>query len=69
MPTGLLIEAGQADLLLISWLGIDFLNRHDGTLDFFEPTEHLRQDRAVRFYKVIGQLLVVLFRHSSISLL
>ncbi len=27
MPTGLLIEAGQADLLLISWLGTDFLNR------------------------------------------
>lgn len=27
MPTGLLIEAGQADLLLISWLGVDFLNR------------------------------------------
>lgn len=24
---GLLVEAGQADLLLISWLGIDFLNR------------------------------------------
>ncbi len=27
MPGGLMIEAGQADLLLISWLGIDFLNR------------------------------------------
>lgn len=29
MPTGLLIEAGQADLLLISWLGADFLNRDE----------------------------------------
>jgi len=29
MPTGLLIEAGQADLLLISWLGVDFLNRDE----------------------------------------
>lgn len=27
MPGGLFIEAGQADLLLISWLGVDFLNR------------------------------------------
>ncbi|MFI1801854.1 beta-ketoacyl synthase N-terminal-like domain-containing protein [Streptomyces sp. NPDC020379] len=27
VPAGLLIEAGQADLLLISWLGIDLLNR------------------------------------------
>src|SRR5262249_21169541 len=26
-PLGLMIEAGQADLLLISWLGIDFLNQ------------------------------------------
>ncbi|GAB2661891.1 beta-ketoacyl synthase N-terminal-like domain-containing protein [Nocardia goodfellowii] len=27
MPAGLMGEAGQADLLLISWLGIDLLNR------------------------------------------
>ncbi|WP_309248819.1 beta-ketoacyl synthase N-terminal-like domain-containing protein [Streptomyces sp. MNP-20] len=27
MPPGVMIEAGQADLLLISWLGIDLLNR------------------------------------------
>ncbi|MGE3934688.1 MAG: beta-ketoacyl synthase N-terminal-like domain-containing protein, partial [Rhodospirillaceae bacterium] len=27
MPAGIMIEAGQADLLLISWLGIDFENR------------------------------------------
>lgn len=27
MPPGLLIEAGQADLLLLSWLGVDLLNR------------------------------------------
>ncbi|MTH99048.1 type I polyketide synthase [Roseibium sp. RKSG952] len=29
MPTGILIEAGQADLLLISWLGCDFENRSE----------------------------------------
>ncbi|MFE4453520.1 beta-ketoacyl synthase N-terminal-like domain-containing protein [Streptomyces sp. NPDC056796] len=29
MPAGLMIEAGQADLLLISWLGIDLVNRGD----------------------------------------
>ncbi|MCB9669268.1 MAG: polyketide synthase dehydratase domain-containing protein [Alphaproteobacteria bacterium] len=27
MPAGIMIEAGQADLLLISWLGADFENR------------------------------------------
>jgi 3-hydroxymyristoyl/3-hydroxydecanoyl-(acyl carrier protein) dehydratase len=27
MPAGILVEAGQADLLLISWLGVDFLNQ------------------------------------------
>ncbi|MET8569202.1 beta-ketoacyl synthase N-terminal-like domain-containing protein [Streptomyces sp. NPDC004783] len=27
MPAGLVVEAGQADLLLLSWLGIDLLNR------------------------------------------
>ncbi|MFJ1646216.1 beta-ketoacyl synthase N-terminal-like domain-containing protein [Streptomyces sp. NPDC088258] len=27
VPAGLLIEAGQADLLLLSWLGVDLLNR------------------------------------------
>lgn len=27
MPAGVMIEAGQADLFLISWLGVDFLNR------------------------------------------
>jgi acyl transferase domain-containing protein/1-acyl-sn-glycerol-3-phosphate acyltransferase len=27
MPAGVMIEAGQADLLLISYLGVDFLNR------------------------------------------
>jgi acyl transferase domain-containing protein/3-hydroxymyristoyl/3-hydroxydecanoyl-(acyl carrier protein) dehydratase len=27
MPAGVLIESGQADLLLISWLGVDLLNR------------------------------------------
>lgn len=29
VPPGILIEAGQADLLLISWLGVDFLNRDE----------------------------------------
>jgi 3-hydroxymyristoyl/3-hydroxydecanoyl-(acyl carrier protein) dehydratase/3-oxoacyl-(acyl-carrier-protein) synthase/malonyl CoA-acyl carrier protein transacylase len=29
MPAGLMIEAGQADLLLISWLGIDLTGRGD----------------------------------------
>jgi 3-hydroxymyristoyl/3-hydroxydecanoyl-(acyl carrier protein) dehydratase len=27
MPAGLLVESGQADLMLISWLGTDFLNK------------------------------------------
>lgn len=27
MPAGIMVESGQADLLLISWLGADFLNK------------------------------------------
>ncbi|OBA75866.1 hypothetical protein A5641_23785 [Mycobacterium sp. 1554424.7] len=27
MPAGIMIEAGQADLMLISWMGADFLNK------------------------------------------
>ena len=27
MPAGIVVEAGQADLMLISWLGVDFLNK------------------------------------------
>jgi len=27
MPAGIMVEAGQADLLLVSWLGVDALNR------------------------------------------
>ncbi|MFT3926479.1 MAG: beta-ketoacyl synthase N-terminal-like domain-containing protein [Myxococcales bacterium] len=27
MPAGLMVESGQADLMLISWLGADFVNR------------------------------------------
>jgi len=27
MPAGVMIEAGQADLMLISWLGVDFANK------------------------------------------
>jgi 3-hydroxymyristoyl/3-hydroxydecanoyl-(acyl carrier protein) dehydratase/1-acyl-sn-glycerol-3-phosphate acyltransferase len=29
MPAGILIESGQADLMLISYLGVDFLNRSE----------------------------------------
>ena len=29
MPAGIMIESGQADLMLISYLGIDFLNQSD----------------------------------------
>lgn len=29
MPAGIMIEAGQSDLLLISWLGFDFYNRSE----------------------------------------
>ncbi|BBZ48746.1 polyketide synthase dehydratase domain-containing protein [Mycobacterium heidelbergense] len=29
MPAGIMIEAGQADLMLISWMGADFVNKSD----------------------------------------
>lgn len=33
-PLGITIEAGQADLLLVSWMGIDRLNRSDASIDY-----------------------------------
>ncbi len=29
IPAGIMIESGQADLMLISWLGVDFTNQND----------------------------------------
>ena len=29
MPAGIMIESGQADLMLISWMGADFANKSD----------------------------------------
>ena len=34
MPAGIMIESGQADLMLISYLGIDFLNQSDSVPPF-----------------------------------
>ncbi|MFE9673922.1 beta-ketoacyl synthase N-terminal-like domain-containing protein [Streptomyces sp. NPDC006259] len=48
MPAGLVIEAGQADLLLISWLGIDLLNRGERAYRLLgcELTHHGSRPRA-----------------------
>ncbi|MFJ4654249.1 beta-ketoacyl synthase N-terminal-like domain-containing protein [Nocardia sp. NPDC088792] len=57
MPAGLLIEAGQADLLLISWLGADLQNRGnrvyrllgcDATFHSSPPTADTRLDFEIR---------------------
>ena len=54
MPAGILIESGQADLLLISWLGVDFLNRGERVYRLLgcELTYHgelpARRDAALR---------------------
>ncbi len=48
MPCGLMVEAGQADLLLISWLGIDLLNRGERAYRLLgcELTYHASPPRA-----------------------
>ncbi|WP_308123148.1 hypothetical protein [Streptomyces geysiriensis] len=50
MPCGLMVEAGQADLLLISWLGIDLLNRGERAYRLLgcELTYHGSPPRAER---------------------
>ncbi|NLI78581.1 MAG: hypothetical protein GX442_19335 [Candidatus Riflebacteria bacterium] len=63
MPTGLAVEAGQADLFLSGWLGIDFKTRGlavyrllDATVSFHgplpQPGDTIRYDiRVLRFIK------------------
>ena len=75
MPQGLLIEAGQADLLLISWLGADFLNRdkrvyrllgcaltfHEGGLP--KPGDTLRYDIHIDSHAKTGDTRLFFFHY------
>lgn len=77
LPTGLLIEAGQADLLLISWLGADFLNRdervyrllgceitfHDGPLPRAGDT--LRYQIHIDSHAELGDTRMFFFRYDA----
>ncbi len=74
MPAGVLIESGQADLLLISWLGIDFLNRGQRAyrllgceLIFHRPMpgpgETLRYDIHVDGHAVQGAVRLFFFHY------
>ncbi|MWC29610.1 beta-ketoacyl synthase N-terminal-like domain-containing protein [Paenibacillus sp. MMS18-CY102] len=74
MPLGIMIESGQADLLLISWLGIDRLNRGErayrllgceltfhGSLP--EPGETLSYDIRVDSHAKHGEIRLFFFRY------
>jgi acyl transferase domain-containing protein/3-hydroxymyristoyl/3-hydroxydecanoyl-(acyl carrier protein) dehydratase len=74
MPPGIFIEAGQADLLLISWLGIDFQNKGERAyrllgceLTFFgelpKPGETLKYEIHVDGYAKSGNTTLFFFHY------
>ena len=74
MPWAVLVEAGQCDLLLISYLGIDFQNKGnrvyrllDTTLTFYgvaHENETLRYDiRINSFAKKAGEVTMFFFSY------
>ena len=76
MPPGIVIESGQADLLLISWLGIDFINKgervyrllgcdltfHEGGLP--KPGDTLRYDIHVDGHAKTGDVRLFFFHYN-----
>ncbi len=78
MPAGIAVEAGQADLLLISWLGADVRNQGDrvyrllgcdltfhGTLP--KAGETLRYDIHVDGYANSGEIRMFFFHYDCVS--
>ena len=74
MPAGVMMEAGQADLLLISWLGVDLLNRGErvyrllgAELTFHGPVakvgETLRFDIAIDGHAEYDGIRLFFFRY------
>ncbi len=74
MSPGTVIEAGQADLLLISWLGADFLNKGERVyrllgceLTFFgglpQPGETLRYDIHIDGHAKTGDVRLFFFHY------
>lgn len=74
MPSGIMIESGQADLLLISWLGFDFYNRGERVyrllgceLTFYgqlpKPGETLRFDIHVDSHAKLGDVRLFFFHY------
>ncbi|MEQ1569080.1 MAG: condensation domain-containing protein [Myxococcota bacterium] len=74
LPAGLMVEAGQADLLLVSWLGVDQLNRGERVYRLLgcdltahgplpRPGETLRYDITVERHANLGDLRLFFFRY------
>ncbi|MDP7033909.1 MAG: beta-ketoacyl synthase N-terminal-like domain-containing protein [Planctomycetota bacterium] len=74
MPAGLMIEAGQADLMLISYLGIDFTNRSERVYRLLgceltyhshlpRPGETLRYDIHVDGHAAQGDIRLFFFHY------
>ena len=78
MPAGVMIEAGQADLMLISWLGIDALNRGERVYRLLgcELTYHgdlpklgdtLRFDIHIDGHAAQGDVRLMFFHYDSLT--
>lgn len=72
MPFGILIESGQADLLLISWLGVDFRNKGErmyrllsSDLTFYgplpQPGETLQYEIHIDGHAALGETRLFFF--------
>ncbi|MEB3197744.1 MAG: beta-ketoacyl synthase N-terminal-like domain-containing protein, partial [Candidatus Sericytochromatia bacterium] len=60
MPAGIMVESGQADLLMISWLGADFLNRGERVYRLLgcELTYHASPETGYEVLPKPGETLV-----------
>ena len=74
MPAGLMVESGQADLLLISWLGVDLLNKGERVYrllgceltyhgELARPGETLRYDIHVDGHASQGDVRLFFFHY------
>ncbi|MFT7521899.1 MAG: acyl transferase domain-containing protein, partial [Kiritimatiellia bacterium] len=74
MPPGIMIESGQADLLLISWMGIDLLNKGDRVYRLLgcdvtfkgsapSPGETLRYEIAIDGHANQGPIRLMFFHY------
>ena len=78
LPAGVMIEAGQADLLLISWLGVDAFNRGERVYrllgceltyhgDLPQRDDHLRFDIQLDGHAAQGDVRLMFFHYDCVN--